>query len=69
MCVGIVLICMPVHAWCPRRPEGGTGSPGTRGADGCELPCRCWELNSSLLQEQQLVLLSPEPSVQTSMSY
>jgi hypothetical protein len=31
--------------------------------DGCELPCVCWELNSGLLEEQ-LVLLTTEPSLQ-----
>ena len=32
--------------------------------DGCEPPCGCWELNSGLLEEQS-VLLTAEPSLQT----
>ena len=31
--------------------------------DGCEPPCRCWELNSGPLEEQS-VLLTSEPSLQ-----
>ena len=32
--------------------------------DGCELPCGCWDLNSGPLEEQS-VLLTAEPSLQT----
>jgi hypothetical protein len=32
--------------------------------DGCEPPCGCWELNSGLLEEQS-VLLTAEPSLQS----
>ena len=32
-------------------------------ADGCELPCNCWELNSGPLEEQS-VLLTTEPWLQ-----
>ena len=39
------------------------GSPGTGVADSCELPCGCWVLNPSPLQEQP-VLLTTEPSHQ-----
>jgi hypothetical protein len=31
--------------------------------DGCEPPCGCWDLNSGPLEEQ-LVLLTTEPSLQ-----
>ena len=31
--------------------------------DGCEPPCGCWDLNSGPLEEQ-LVLLTSEPSLQ-----
>jgi hypothetical protein len=31
--------------------------------DGCEPPCGCWDLNSGPLEEQ-LVLLTAEPSLQ-----
>lgn len=39
---------MPVYyvgAWCPRKPEEGVGSAGTKVTDNCELPCRCWGTN------------------------
>jgi hypothetical protein len=32
--------------------------------DGCEPPCGCWDLNSGPLEEQS-VLLTAEPSLQT----
>ena len=41
------------------RPEESTRSH----LDSCESPCDCWELNSGLLEEQQ-VLLTSEPSLQ-----
>lgn len=39
---------------------------GTGVANGCELPCGCWELHLGLLQEQseKSVLLTLEPSLQ-----
>lgn len=37
--------------------------PGTGGADGCELPYGCWELNLGFLQEQ-LVFLAAQPFLQ-----
>lgn len=40
---------------------GRAKSPAT--VDGCELPCEFWDLNSGLLQEQQ-VFLTTESSVQ-----
>ena len=36
--------------------------------DGCELPCGCWELNSGLLEEES-VLLTAEPSLQSWSTY
>jgi hypothetical protein len=36
--------------------------------DGCEPPCGCWELNSGPLEEQ-LVLLTSEPSLQTEICH
>lgn len=42
----------------------GVRSPGTGVADSHELPCRCWDLNLSLLEEW-LVLLITEPSLQS----
>ena len=34
--------------------------------DGCEPPCGCWDLNSGP-SEEQLVLLTTEPSLQPSL--
>lgn len=42
--------------------EEGVGSPGTGIAGGYEVPCGCWEVNLSPL-EQQPVLLTTEPSL------
>ena len=65
MHMGVVLVCLHhMHAWYPRRPEEGTGSPEIGVTDGCELPCRCWESNPSPLQKQQ-VLLTAEPTLQS----
>ena len=36
--------------------------------DGCEPPCGCWELNSGPLEEQP-VLLTTEPSLQTKKQF
>ena len=32
--------------------------------DGCEPSCACWELNSGPQEEQPVVLLTTEPSLQ-----
>lgn len=44
-----------------QRLEKGSGSPGMGVRDGCELPCRCWELNWGPLQK---VRLTAEPFLQ-----
>ena len=41
----------------------GVQSPGTGATESYELPCGCWDLNLSPLEEQ-LVLLTAEPSLQ-----
>ena len=41
----------------------GVGSPGTGVTDSCELPCGCWVLNLSSLEEQP-GLLTAEPPLQ-----
>lgn len=43
-------------ALCLWRPEEGIKAAGTEVADGPELPCKCWDQNPSLLQEQWLLL-------------
>lgn len=48
----------------PTEIRRGCQVSETRVTEGCELPRRCWELNSDTLEEQ-LVLLSPEPSLQS----
>jgi hypothetical protein len=46
---------------CPLRcPERGIRCPRTGVTDGCELPHRCWKLNSGTLEEPP-VLLTTEP--------
>lgn len=51
------------YVWCLWSPEGDVIFPGTGGMNGCELPCRCWELNQGPLEEQK-VLLTTKPSLQ-----
>lgn len=50
------------YVWYPRRPEGSSGSLGSRIIDGCELACCCWESNLGFLQEQQ-AFLAYEPTL------
>lgn len=42
-----------VCVWFSQRPEEGVGVPEPGDTDACELPCRCWELNSSSLEGSQ----------------
>ena len=57
-------MCNDFHCVCMcgplLRPTEGIGSPGAVVTGGCELP-GCWELHSSPLEEQE-VLLTSEPS-------
>lgn len=67
MCTGVLPLCLPIHhmhAWCPQRPEEDAGSPGTGVTEDCELLCECSKLNPGPFQEQ-LVLLSTDPSLQS----
>jgi hypothetical protein len=44
-----------LRAWCsprPPSPERGIGPSGTGFIDSREPPCRCWESNPGLLEEQ-----------------
>jgi hypothetical protein len=45
-------------------PEEGIGSNVTTTIDSCELPRGCWKLNSGPLEEQPVVFLTTEPSLQ-----
>ncbi|EGV95001.1 E3 ubiquitin-protein ligase NEDD4 [Cricetulus griseus] len=56
-----------MNAYCLKKSEQGFTSPGTGVIDDCEPPCRYWESNSDLLQEQQ-VLLTAKPSLKPKMS-
>lgn len=61
-------VCLHVCACWPQRSEEGTRSPGSGVADGCELPCKCWEPNPRSLQEQRVLLLA-EPSFTIGVLY
>jgi hypothetical protein len=56
-----------MFAWCPRRPEEAMGTPGTGATNDCEPPTFSTQLcaEDQTLQEQP-VLLTAEPSLQTS---
>ena len=47
---------------CPVKAEESTGSAGTGGTDGCDLPYGFWEVNLDTLQEEP-VLITAEPSL------
>lgn len=67
MCIHVfpaLWMCIIWMCLVPTEIRRGCQVPETRVTEGCELPCRCWELNSDTLEEQ-LVLLSPEPSLQS----
>ena len=38
------------------REDNGSKEPGD--AKGCEVPCRCWECNPGLLDEQSVFLIT-----------
>lgn len=66
MCMGILTASQSgyhIQAWCPKRSDGGTGSPATGLTGSCEPSFRCWESNLSLLEQQPLNLTS-KPSLQ-----
>jgi len=60
---------LPARHACllPRDAEENAGSPGMAVIDGCEPPSGCWGSNSEPLEEQP-VLLTTEPSLQSSLS-
>lgn len=65
MCMGAfpTYICMyHLSAWCLPRPEKGVGAPGTRFADGCELPYECCKSDLGPLKSSQS--LSTESNLQ-----
>ena len=55
-------VCVHVYFWRTLghfwRREEDIGGPGATGS--CELPDWCWELNSGLLQEQQVFLTAED---------
>ena len=62
----LILWCLPYICVCVRKSdllelESYTEVSGV--TDSYELPCKCWELNPGLLEEQPL-LLTTEPSLQ-----
>lgn len=56
----------------PRKTEVGVRHPGTElivyrwCADNCDMPCGGWEPNLGLLEEEDPVLTTAEPSLQSS---
>lgn len=65
MCVSVLPTNMSVHhssAWCPRRPEDGTGSLSLDLTAGHKLPCGFGDLVPGALEEQ-LVFLTVSPAL------
>lgn len=56
LCLQICLSRMSIVA---KEARWELGSPGTRVAGNCQLPCRCWELKPDLFLEEQLSLRPP----------
>lgn len=61
-CFACLYVCVPRACLVPWRPEEVLPSLQTGITVGSELPCRCWEPNSGLLEEQH-VLLTAELSL------
>lgn len=51
MCINVLPVCMFVYHSCAWIPQGQNRSPGTRVTDSYELPCGCWELKLSPLNQ------------------
>jgi hypothetical protein len=61
MCMSVLPVWMSVNqlcAWVEQGPEWDVWSAGTGVANGCELPCGCWESNPGLLEEHPVLLLA-----------
>lgn len=55
MCMfAFVYICAPCACLVSMETGRGHRVPQIGVVDGCELPCECWDLNHSPLQEQQM---------------
>ena len=70
MCMNVLPAYMSVyhvHAWCPWRPEEGTGVPGTVVMDSCKLPCgvvnQTRGVGEIAWQLRALAVLAEDPSL------
>ena len=53
MWIKVLPVSMTVYCvQCPLTPEESVRFLGTGGTDSCVLPCGCWELEPSPLEEQ-----------------
>lgn len=68
LCVGVWSTCINICVYrmcrCLQKPEEGVGSAGPRVRKSGKLPCRSWELNPCLPEEQP-VPLTLEPALQS----
>lgn len=59
MCKGISLACVSIYylyTQCPQKPDKeDIGFPRMGVSGSCELACRCWKLNLSLLEQQPVL--------------
>ena len=51
-------VCVPHAYLVPAQTGSRYGSSETGVIDGCKSPCRCWEPNSGLLEEQLVLLIT-----------
>jgi hypothetical protein len=67
MCISVTPVCGPVyhsHVRYLRRSEEGIRSHGIEVKGGSEPPCVFWELLCPLQEQQMLLFLTFEPSLQ-----
>ncbi|EGV94452.1 hypothetical protein I79_000414 [Cricetulus griseus] len=51
-------MCVPGAPWKPEECIRWIRSPRTQVTDGCELPCRCSELNPGPLEDQTVFFVT-----------
>jgi hypothetical protein len=58
--IGILPACLSMrHVGGHTEARRGCQIPWDSNYRRCELPCGCWELNSGLIEEQQMLLTFP----------
>ena len=57
-CFACIHVCIPcMYLVLLEVSKGASDAPGPGITDGSQQPCECWDLNSCLLKEQQVLLI------------